>query len=150
MPAELHLKLPHDASAGSVARRAAERHFAGAVGPQRGGEVALVVSELVNNAVIHGAGDIVLKLQLDGDVVRGEVIDEGGGFEHEVRARGPRDVSGRGLLIVEALTSKWGIHEGTTHVWFERPVAGIAPGLTEPRLGPDERPEALDDIAPGD
>jgi hypothetical protein len=113
--------------------------------------VALVVSELVNNAVLHGRGDIAVKLQLHGDVLRGEVIDEGGGFEHEVRTRGPLDISGRGLLIVDALTSRWGIHEGTTHVWFEMPVVGAAPrGLTEPALGPDERPDGLDDIAPGD
>jgi anti-sigma regulatory factor (Ser/Thr protein kinase) len=150
MPAELHLKLPHDASAASTARRAAERRFAASLSARRRGEVALVVSELVNNAVIHGEGDIVVKLQLDGEVLRGEVIDDGGGFEHAVRTRGPRDISGRGLLIVEALTSRWGIHEGTTHVWFEMPVVGVAPGLTDPRLGPDERPDGLDDLPPGD
>ena len=137
MPAELHLKLPHDASAASTARRAAERRFAAALSARRRGEVALVVSELVNNAVIHGEGDIVVKLQLDGEVLRGEVIDDGGGFEQAVRTRGPRDISGRGLLIVEALTSRWGIHEGTTHVWFEMPLVGPAAGLTEtaPRPG---------------
>jgi anti-sigma regulatory factor (Ser/Thr protein kinase) len=150
MPAELHLSLPHDASAASTARRATEHRFAGALTPRRRGDVALVVSELVNNAVVHGEGDIVVKLQLDGDVLRGEVIDDGGGFEHEVRARGARDISGRGLLIVEALTSGWGIHEGTTHVWFEMPLVGPAPGLTEPRLGPHERPNGLDDIATAD
>ena len=136
MPVELHLNLPHDPSAASTARRAAERRFAGALSQGRRGDVALVVSELVNNAVVHGEGDIVVKLQLDGDVLRGEVIDHGRGFEHEVRARGARDISGRGLLIVEALTSRWGIHEGTTHVWFEMPLVGPAPGLTEPAPRP--------------
>ena len=150
MPAKLHLNLPHDASAASTARRATEHRFAGALSSRRRGDVALVVSELVNNAVVHGEGDIVVKLQVDGDVLRGEVIDDGGGFEHEVRARGARDISGRGLLIVEALTSGWGIHEGTTHVWFEMPLVGPAPGLTEPRLGPHERPDGLDDIATAD
>jgi len=124
MPVELHLNLPHDPSAASTARRAAERRFAGALSQGRRGDVALVVSELVNNAVVHGYGDIAVKLQLDGDVLRGEVTDEGGGFEHDVRARGVRDISGRGLLIVETLTSGWGVHEGTTHVWFEM----LAPG----------------------
>ena len=117
-----------------------------------------MVSELVNNAVVHGEGDIVVKLQVDGDVLRGEVIDDGGGFEHEVRARGARDISGRGLLIVEALTSGWGIHEGTTHVWFEMPLVGPAPGLTKlPRARadrasarPSRRPDGLDDIATAD
>lgn len=150
MPTELHLHLPHDASAASTARRAAERYVAGALSPQRSGDVALVVSELVTNAVLHGEGDIVFNLQLDGGVLRGEVIDEGGGFEHDVRVRGPREVGGRGLLIVGALTSQWGIHEGTTHVWFELPFIGAAPGLTEPRLGSDERPEDLITVALGD
>jgi len=144
MPAELHLKLPHDASAASTARRAAERRFAAALSARRRGDVALVVSELVNNAVIHGEGDIVVKLQLDGEVLRGEVIDDGGGFEHAVRTRGPRDISGRGLLIVEALTSRWGIHEGTTHVWFELAAQTDASGPLRPRLGQDERPDGLD------
>ena len=144
MPAKLHLNLPHDASAASTARRATEHRFAGALSSRRRGDVALVVSELVNNAVVHGEGDIVVKLQLDGEVLRGEVIDDGGGFEHAVRTRGPRDISGRGLLIVEALTSRWGIHEGTTHVWFEIEAERDASGRPNPRLGQDERPEALD------
>jgi anti-sigma regulatory factor (Ser/Thr protein kinase) len=150
MPAKLHLNLAHDASAASTARRVAERCVAGALSPGRSADVALVVSELVTNAVLHGEGDIALTLQLDGDILRGEVIDKGGGFEHEVRARGPLEVGGRGLLIVGALTSQWGIHEGTTHVWFEMPVVGAAPALTEPRLGPDERPEDLITVALGD
>jgi hypothetical protein len=70
----------------------------------------------------------VVKLQLDGDVLRGAVIDDGGGSEHQVRARGPRDLSGRGLAIVEALTSRSGIREGTTHVWFEMPTVAAVPG----------------------
>jgi len=150
MPAELHLTLRPVASAARTARRAVEREFAGAVGAGRLGDVALVISELVNNAVLHGEGDVVVKLQLDGEVLRGEVIDDGRGFEREVRDHGARDVTGRGLLIVEAMTGRWGIHEGTTHVWFEMPVVGAAPGLTAPRLGADERPDGLDEIAPGD
>ena len=150
MPIELHLKLPHDASAASTARRAAERCVAGALSPERSGDVALVVSELVTNAVLHGEGDIVVNLQLDGDVLCGEVIDEGGGFDHEVRVRGPLEVGGRGLLIVGALPSQWGINEGTTHVWFELPVVGAAPGLTETPPGSDGRPEDLITVALGD
>ena len=36
-------------------------------------------------------------------------------------------------LIVEAEASRWGVHEGTTHVWFEVERPG-------PRLGPDQNP----------
>jgi hypothetical protein len=38
---------------------------------------------------------IVLRLQLDGETVRGEVIDQSGGFEHDVRLSGPDDFGGR-------------------------------------------------------
>ena len=77
-------------------------------------------------------------------IVRGEVIDQGSGFEYEIRDRGTDEVGGRGLFLVEALTNSWGIHEGTTQVWFELAAQTDASGPLRPRLGQDERPEALD------
>lgn len=94
----------------------------------------LLASELVTNAVLHGEGRIVLRGQLDEDRVLVEVIDEGKGFELEVRRRAFEDLHGRGLLIVEAESSRWGIHEGTTHVWFELERPG-------PRLGEGRKPD---------
>lgn len=94
----------------------------------------LLVSELVTNAVLHGQGQIVLRSALDDDRLLVEVIDEGQGFEHELRQREFEQVGGRGLTIVDAEASRWGIHEGTTHVWFELERAG-------PRLGPEGKPE---------
>jgi anti-sigma regulatory factor (Ser/Thr protein kinase) len=88
----------------------------------------LLVSELVTNAVVHGKGRITLRVNLNGDRVRVEVIDEGAGFEHRVRRSEFEDLHGRGLAIVESESSRWGIHEGTTHVWFELERPG-------PRLG---------------
>ncbi len=76
----------------------------------------MVISELVTNALEHGRGQVVFRLQLDEGIVRGEVIDQGSGFEYEIRARGPEDLRGRGLFLVAALTNRWGVHEGTTHV----------------------------------
>jgi anti-sigma regulatory factor (Ser/Thr protein kinase) len=144
MAVDLALNLPSDTSAPGLARAAAERYLCGKVGPERLGDLALVVSELVSNALVHGRGQVVFRLQLDEGIVRGEVIDEGGGFEHEIRERGPDDVGGRGLFLVEALTNRWGIHEGTTHVWFELAAQTDVSGPPRPRLGQDERPEALD------
>jgi len=92
--------------------------------------------------VVHGQGEIVVRLRLDAEVLRGDVIDQGGGFERAMRERRPDDLGGRGLLIVEALAAKWGVHDGTTHVWFEVPVERAAPGLT-PQLGESERPDSL-------
>jgi anti-sigma regulatory factor (Ser/Thr protein kinase) len=117
--AVLSLNLPPDTSAPGLARVAANRCLAGKVCPERMGELSLVISELVSNALVHGRGQVVFRLQLDERIVRGEVIDQGDGFDHEIRERGPDDVSGRGLLLVQALTTSWGVYEGTTHVWFE-------------------------------
>jgi anti-sigma regulatory factor (Ser/Thr protein kinase) len=144
MAVDLALNLPSDTSAPGLARAAAKRYLSGKVDSERLGEVALVISELVSNALEHGRGQVVLRLQLDDGTVRGEVIDDGGGFEHEIRERGPDDVSGRGLFLVETLSNRWGIHEGTTHVWFELAAQTDTSGPPRPQLGQDERPEALD------
>jgi anti-sigma regulatory factor (Ser/Thr protein kinase) len=146
MVVALFLNLDRERSAPSAARQAIEHRFAD-LGFDRMADLALVVSELVTNAVVHGRGAITLKLQHDGDVVRGEVIDEGAGFEQEIRDSGPNDLGGRALLIVEALSSRWGIHEGTTHVWFELHAAGSSPGMAEPQLGDANRPPSFPSAA---
>jgi anti-sigma regulatory factor (Ser/Thr protein kinase) len=77
---------------------------------------------------VHGRGRIVLRAELDADRLLVEVIDQGHGFERTVRQRDFEGVGGHGLGIVDVLASRWGIHEGTTHVWFELERPG-------PRLG---------------
>jgi anti-sigma regulatory factor (Ser/Thr protein kinase) len=143
MSSHVDLRLPRGTTAAQVARRAVRDSFARHLEPPRMHDLALVVTELVTNAVAHGRGEIVLRVKLEGERVIGEVVDEGKGFEQEVRVRGPEDVGGRGLLIVDALSSRWGIHEGTTHVWFE--LAQDAPAQrTDPQLGDERRPSTLD------
>jgi two-component sensor histidine kinase len=134
-------------TAGRLARSAVSDRFAEELGPDRVGTLCLLVTELVTNAVVHGRGAITLKIRVDGDRVYGEVVDEGSGFEREVRERGPDEFNGRGLMIVDALTRCWGIHEGTTHVWFELADPDDPPRLTKPELGEDERPRRLDETS---
>src|SRR5207248_452190 len=93
----------------------------------------LLASELVTNAFLHGQGNITLRAALDQDRMLVEVIDEGKGFERELRQHDFDDFHGRGLAIVESQASRWGIHEGTTHVWFELERPG-------PRLGIRTKP----------
>jgi len=147
MPDELALTLPRSNTAATLARSAISDRFAQELGRDRVGELLLVVSELVANAVLHGRGAITLKIRVDGDGVYGEVVDEGGGFEREVRECGPDELNGRGLMIVDALSRRWGIHEGTTHVWFELAQPDDFPRLTEPELGQAERPIGLDETS---
>jgi len=119
---DIDVELPRDASAAAAARRELRETLAGKLPQPVLDDLALVVSELATNAVVHGQGGIRLRLQVDAENVRGEVVDGGSGFEHELREAGPFATSGRGLLIVDRLTTRWGAHEGTTHVWFEMPA----------------------------
>ncbi len=84
-------------------------------------DLVLVVSELVTNSVKYGPGrPIRVDVETDGPRrVRGEVVDQGDGAEL-VAAAAPGDdqPGGRGLRIVEQL-GRWGVHDGSTHVWFE-------------------------------
>jgi hypothetical protein len=40
-------------------------------------------------------------------------------FVPEVRDRPKTEPGGWGLHLVEALTQRWGVFDGSTHVWFE-------------------------------
>ncbi|HWF73808.1 MAG TPA: ATP-binding protein [Solirubrobacteraceae bacterium] len=129
----LEVELPRDPGAGARARRILEDFAKGRLDIAELGRAKLLVSELVNNAVVHGEGAIVLKADLDEDRLHVEVIDEGSGFEREVREHDSDDLGGRGLRLVEVEASRWGLHEGTTHVWFEIERPG-------PRLGAEKKP----------
>jgi anti-sigma regulatory factor (Ser/Thr protein kinase) len=140
---DVEVALPRDPSAAAVARRELRRRWDGTLHREVMDALCLIVSELVTNAVMHGQGAIRLRLQLDGRDLRGEVIDDGSGFEHELRAAGPAATSGRGLLIVDRLTTRWGVHEGTTHVWFEMLTGWRGPHGAGPHVGEERRPLQL-------
>ena len=137
--------LPRDPSAAADARRELHRTLDGTLHQDVLDALTLVVSELVTNAVMHGKGAIRFRLQLDAGDLRGEVIDDGGGFEHELRAAGPHATTGRGLLIVDRLTTRWGVHEGTTHVWFEMLTGSRGQQGAGPHVGEERRPPQLPD-----
>ncbi|WP_435847726.1 ATP-binding protein [Streptomyces fumanus] len=87
---------------------------------------ALVVSELVTNAVVHTASrHIVCELQDGADLVRIAVRDEGcaPGQPHPSSRDQPEEEHGRGLLLVDALCHSWGAQEHGPGllVWAELP-----------------------------
>jgi anti-sigma regulatory factor (Ser/Thr protein kinase) len=141
----IDLALPRDLSAACDARRALRRSFASMLHRHVLDDLYLVVSELVTNAVMHGQGAIRLRLHVDAGDVWGEVIDEGGGFEHDLREAEPYATSGRGLLIVDRLTTRWGVHEGTTHVWFEMLTGSRGQHGAGPHIGEERRPPQFPD-----
>jgi anti-sigma regulatory factor (Ser/Thr protein kinase) len=139
MPVSFSLALPRDPLASFLARRAIREHLADVLPASTLADVTLAVSELVTNAVLHGSGEIELRIEADDTQVKGEVIDEGAGFERQIREEGGvEDVAGRGLLIVGQLADSWGVHEGTTHVWFQIPVTGAGVPVEEPEFDDDE------------
>jgi anti-sigma regulatory factor (Ser/Thr protein kinase) len=86
------------------------------LGVQQRQDAALMVSELMTNAVRHGVGAITLRIDVVADAVRVEVADEG----NVALAPSPEPGAhgGWGLRIVEQLADDWGVLEGSTKVWF--------------------------------
>jgi serine phosphatase RsbU (regulator of sigma subunit)/anti-sigma regulatory factor (Ser/Thr protein kinase) len=82
----------------------------------------LCVSELVTNAVIHAGTPARVTARLDDERLLVLVQDHGNrGAARRAEEHDPSDISGRGLMLVEALSSAWSAEhsaDGTT-VWFE-------------------------------
>lgn len=104
----------------SVARHFAERTLHGWGCGHLLDDAMLVVSELVMNAVTHAASHCRLDLRLASGALRIEVTDTGPGSP-EPQPVDLTKASGRGLLIVAAMSSAWGIDpvEGGKVVWAE-------------------------------
>ncbi|WP_329320807.1 SpoIIE family protein phosphatase [Streptomyces sp. NBC_01262] len=80
----------------------------------------LVVSELVTNAIRYASGPIQLRLIRDATLIC-EVSDTSSTAPHLRRAR-TFDEGGRGLLLVAALTQRWGTRqtEAGKTIWAEQ------------------------------
>lgn len=119
MGTSFELELPRDPGAARLARRVVAERLGPDLDREQIDRARLIVSELVNNAVLHGRGAITLRAELDPRRLRVDVIDEGSGFERRVRESGFDQFGGHGLQIVDLESTRWGMFEGTTHVWFE-------------------------------
>jgi anti-sigma regulatory factor (Ser/Thr protein kinase) len=99
------------------------------VSPVLAGDVALVVSELLTNAALHGNGPVELVLRLSGQaVLRIEVADTDPGVPEPRQPHQPGVPGGHGLHIVEKICDSWGVvpYDGGKTVWSEiRPGGGL-------------------------
>jgi anti-sigma regulatory factor (Ser/Thr protein kinase) len=115
-------ELPKSGEAPALARDAVGR-LQGDVPEDFVDDAKLLVSELVSNGVKYGGeGRIMLQIEADPNRVRAEIVDQGGGFQPQTRAKrnmALADEGGWGLHLVETLADEWGVYEGSTHVWFE-------------------------------
>lgn len=75
---------------------------------RRQGDVELVVSELVTNAVLHASSEVEVRVALDREEMTIEVSDHG---EHGIDAHPEvtlHDEFGRGLNLVRSVSDDWG------------------------------------------
>lgn len=96
--------------------------------PEDGGVAALLVSELVTNALRYGAQPMRMVARHTGDNLRVEVHDARGGEPPRLRRAAPDSTTGRGMMIVDALAARWGWSEfgGEKQVWFELDLTASA------------------------
>ena len=98
--------------------------------------VLLATSEVVTNAVEHGAPPIELRIEKHGGRIPGEVRASSPlppRFDGE--EPDPMEVRGRGMLIVDRCSDRWGVEpygEDGKAVWFEVDV-GAPNDSTPPR-----------------
>ncbi len=89
--------------------------------------VALLVSEMVTNAVLHARGEITVHVAALPRALRVEVHDTSGKLPRQ-RRHGDDAATGRGLELVSTFASDWGarpLHRGGGQgkvVWFEVPA----------------------------
>ena len=88
--------------------------------------VELIVSELVTNAVVHArrgpGGELSVALERRGACIRGEICDDGEGFVWEPHEPDLAEPGGLGLLVVDRVAERWGVHRNAVScVWFECP-----------------------------
>jgi anti-sigma regulatory factor (Ser/Thr protein kinase) len=117
------LTIPAHPDAGAAARRALTVWLGG---HPRLEDALLAVTELVNNAVIHGGlkdGEhLTVAMENDGDGVRLTVRHVGLPFEFASAPRPSHDPqASRGLMIVGQIADRWGVESDGTQVtaWFE-------------------------------
>jgi anti-sigma regulatory factor (Ser/Thr protein kinase) len=117
-----HVRRHFDATPAAVgeARRFLAEVIAGRAGPDDDHELALALSELATNAVVHAHTpfDVVVETN---SCVRLEVED---GSTDQPVPQSPSDTTegGRGLLIVDRVCDRWGTHivRDRKCVWCER------------------------------
>jgi hypothetical protein len=97
------------------------------------GDVMLVASELVNNAVSHSGGmphhELQVRASRQAERLTISVRDPGlSGSHADPKPRADPQMDGWGLQIVDALSERWGEERGNGYlVWAEISLPGDAP-----------------------
>jgi anti-sigma regulatory factor (Ser/Thr protein kinase) len=121
---ELRLTLQPVPRASADARRGLAV-FAESLPAETYSDLRLVVTELITNGVKYGPGRAIkVAVALDANGLVCGDVDDGGTGEVRMRVCPEPEGGGLGLVIVNALTSSWGVEPGSSQVWFELAAAG--------------------------
>jgi len=120
--AHANLRLPHSDRAPRLARAFVAEHLQGWHLDNLIESASLVVSEVVTNAIIHARSDADLLLERTPTALTISVTDRGQGLVPESGSR--VSDGGRGLLIVQQLSTNWGAEPtgNGNGVWAELPI----------------------------
>ncbi|MEV7993702.1 ATP-binding protein [Streptomyces sp. NPDC086077] len=120
--------FPADPTAARTARSVVRRQLHGWALDSVSDITALLVSELVTNALRHATGPIGVRLVRPGDLSDVLLVEVSDPLPEPPRERAPRleDESGRGLQLVASSSRRWGTRPGESGktVWFELAVPG--------------------------
>ena len=120
-PAVVAVELPPDGASPARARSLLRSTLTAADLEHLVDDALLLTTELVTNAVVHAGTALQLRIEIDEDGLRVEVVDASPGSSPVVReAPDAAREGGRGMFLLDALAEEW----GTTHtrtgksVWF--------------------------------
>jgi anti-sigma regulatory factor (Ser/Thr protein kinase) len=133
----MRISLPQTAASPAEARHLVSRFTAENDLKNESSAALLVLSELVTNAVLHGAEPIEVYVSRDGDLLRIEVSDGGprtDGVGVVPRSAEDSRPGGRGLHIVNSLADRWGTtdNDAGKTVWAEIGLTDGTASTTSP------------------
>ena len=117
------IALPRGPRSASEARRFASTTLTQWGRQQLEDVVSLLLSELVTNSLLHAGTEVEVCLESGRGTLRVEVVD-GSAVSPRTRRFSVESTTGRGLGLVEELSTRWGVEkrpDGKT-VWFEVPA----------------------------
>jgi anti-sigma regulatory factor (Ser/Thr protein kinase) len=124
MASLVELSLPCESTAPGRARRQVRERLRGRIPADVLGDLLLVVSELVTNAIRHAQSPCTLLVVVEDGSLVVEVHDQGGWPR---RTTFGRPDPPRGLGLVQSVSARWGVErtDGGKCVWVELSVPGM-------------------------
>jgi anti-sigma regulatory factor (Ser/Thr protein kinase) len=116
----LSIELPPEPASATRARQLARDQLRVVCSPEVLDTVALLVTELVTNAILHAGTPLHLEIHAQPDHIR-LCVEDTSPRQPEVHHYESDAVTGRGLALVEQLATSWGVDRTSAGkvVWCE-------------------------------